>query len=324
MKSNIFSEATDSSTNDVLDWMYFLAGGKQLERQNDFVIPEKLTITITDNQTNKVKNWYRRGKVIRHTKRQNTVQNPKMQTAWENIQKVFMVEQRFVEEAFINLKFPYNESINKPIDNNVNKIYVLKMAEQSGLRIPDSIISNNIPEIRLFLENEKEYIIKDVALDPVVFHFEDYIATTILLPTKLTGKEIIEKIKDYDINHNNGFLFVQKYISKVIELRIFYLKGAFYSMAIFSQQNEQTKVDFRNYDREKPNRCIPFQLPNEIERKLNNLMKEIKINCGSIDMIYTPEGNYVFLEVNPIGQFQWLSHSCNYDIEKQIAQFLIN
>ena len=96
MKNNIFSEATDSSTNDVLDWMYFLTGGKQLVRQNDFVIPEKLTITITNSQTNTVNSWYRRGKVIRQTKRQNIVQNPKKQTAFETIQKVFMVEQRLL------------------------------------------------------------------------------------------------------------------------------------------------------------------------------------------------------------------------------------
>lgn len=48
-------------------------------------------------------------------------------------------------------------------------------------------------------------------------------------------------------------------------------------------------------------------------------MKDIDMNCGSIDMIYSPEGEYIFLEVNPVGQFQWLSKSCNYDIERQIA-----
>src|SRR5690606_13210058 len=91
----------------------------------------------------------------------------------------------------------------------------------------------------------------------------------------------------------------QNYIYKKYELRIFYLKGQFYSMAIFSQQNEKTKIDFSNYDRNRPNRFVPYKLPQKVEKKLHKFMRSINMNCGSIDMIYTPKGEYVFLEVNP-------------------------
>lgn len=94
-------------------------------------------------------------------------------------------------------------------------------------------------------------------------------------------------------------------------------------MAIFSQQSEQTKIDFRKYDPVKPNRCTPYKLPAEIENKIDRLMRRIKINSGSIDMIYSPNGQYYFLEVNPIGQFGMTSFPCNYPIEKRIAQYLI-
>mgnify|MGYP000874440113 CR=1 FL=1 len=94
-------------------------------------------------------------------------------------------------------------------------------------------------------------------------------------------------------------------------------------MAIFSQNNPKTQIDFRNYDYDKPNRLNPFKIPIEISNKIIKLMKKLKIICGSIDMIYTPKGEYVFLEVNPIGQFQWLSQNCNYYIEREIANHLI-
>jgi hypothetical protein len=38
----------------------------------------------------------------------------------------------------------------------------------------------------------------------------------------------------------------------------------------------------------------------------------------------TKKGEYVFLEVNPIGQFGMVSAPCNYNLEKKIAQYLIN
>jgi D-alanine-D-alanine ligase-like ATP-grasp enzyme len=47
------------------------------------------------------------------------------------------------------------------------------------------------------------------------------------------------------------------------------------------------------------------------------------LDIGSIDMIYTTDNKYVFLEVNPSGQFLGYSDTCNYCIEKKIAEFLI-
>jgi len=47
------------------------------------------------------------------------------------------------------------------------------------------------------------------------------------------------------------------------------------------------------------------------------------MRSGSIDMILTPEDEYVFLEVNPVGQFQWVAEHCNYPINQKIAEYLI-
>ena len=93
-------------------------------------------------------------------------------------------------------------------------------------------------------------------------------------------------------------------------------------MAIFSQNDEQTQLDYRNYNRVKPNRNIPYILPKDIETKLQKLMDKLDLNTGSIDMMVTTEGEYVFLEVNPTGQFGWVSENCNYYLEEKIAHCL--
>ncbi len=41
---------------------------------------------------------------------------------------------------------------------------------------------------------------------------------------------------------------IQGYVEKKYELRIFYLNGECFASAIFSQLDEQTKIDFRNYN----------------------------------------------------------------------------
>ena len=52
------------------------------------------------------------------------------------------------------------------------------------------------------------------------------------------------------------------------------------------------------------------------------LMKALKINFGAIDMILTPEGEYVFLEVNPNGQWGWIEKLTGMPISQAIADVL--
>jgi len=116
--------------------------------------------------------------------------------------------------------------------------------------------------------------------------------------------------------------FIQAYTPKLYELRIFYLNEKLFCSAIFSQSNEKTKVDFRNYDHNRPNRVVSYELPESIKSQLIKFMKKIKVNTGSIDMIYTPMNEYIFLEFNPIGQFIQVETPCNYPLSKEIAKYL--
>jgi len=53
-------------------------------------------------------------------------------------------------------------------------------------------------------------------------------------------------------------------------------------------------------------------------------MKAVNLNTGSLDFIKSTDGEYVFLEVNPAGQFGMTSASCNYYLHKEIANYLTN
>lgn len=115
----------------------------------------------------------------------------------------------------------------------------------------------------------------------------------------------------------------QKHIKKSADIRIFYLLGECYSMAIMSQENIKTRVDFRHYDEENPNINIPYELDTITKQKINILMNQIGLETGSIDMILTNDGKLIFLEVNPVGQFNMVSVPCNYNLEKKFAAQLV-
>ena len=44
---------------------------------------------------------------------------------------------------------------------------------------------------------------------------------------------------------------------------------------------------------------------------------------SAIDMILTPQGDYVFLEANPSGQYEWIEKITGLEITKSIVEHLI-
>lgn len=69
------------------------------------------------------------------------------------------------------------------------------------------------------------------------------------------------------------------------------------------------------------NRISCFELPLQIRKRIVSLMGDLKMNSGSLDFIVTPENEFFFLEVNPVGQFGYLSELGNYMIEKEISKY---
>lgn len=218
---------------------------------------------------------------------------------------------RFYSLLPIHLKKAY--WLCHPDKSSLNKLEVLLLAKNCGLSIPETIVTNFVDSTNNIINSNETYITKPLTETATI--------------TETTRRySMLTKMVDQTKLIKDSFIFpslLQKCIEKEFEIRTFYLSGKCYSMAIFSQENEKTKTDYRNYDTENQNRCIPFKLPRTIERKINKLMHELKLNAGSIDFIKATNGEFIFLEINPVGQFDWVGLHCNYPIEKDIAVHLI-
>jgi len=195
------------------------------------------------------------------------------------------------------------------------KLEVLMLAKKAGLCIPETLVTNNVAELKKFATKQDRIIAKPIS-EIASFPQNNILYTLRTEEVDLTN---LESLKG---NFFYPSLF-QELIEKEFEIRIFYLDGDCHAMAIFSQQNTKTQIDFRNYDLDKPNRVVPFCLPNAIEEKITLLMEQLNLRHGSIDMIKARSGTYVFLEVNPVGQFGMVSKPCNYFLEKKVAEILI-
>ncbi len=205
-----------------------------------------------------------------------------------------------------------------PRNVSVHKIKMLKKAKSVGLQIPNYIITSDKEKLLDFALKHKKIITKPIS-EVVSFYTEneDSSERAIVLSWILDKHEI-----ENDINEKFHFTMFQEYIEKDFEIRIFALGEKLYPMAIFSQKDTQTSVDFRNYNQDTPNRTVPYRLPESIEERLREFMKKSELNIGSIDLIKGIDGGYYFLEVNPVGQFGMVSYPCNYFLERELANYL--
>ena len=198
----------------------------------------------------------------------------------------------------------------------INKLDVLKTAAETGLVIPDTILVSNKNDLISFHKKHPELIVKSLG---VGLNFIDKKNTLEYkqLSRLITSKEISSIPNEFNLS------LVQNRVEKLFEIRVFYLDDSCYSWALLSQSNDQTTVDYRNYDWDNPMRVVPFKLPEDIEQKIRNLMEKLGLRTGSIDLMYSTSGQYVFLEINPSGQYGYNSDSGNYDLDKKIAESLI-
>lgn len=223
-------------------------------------------------------------------------------------------------DEFISLKeYIFNSlyrtteiNLGKPLFN-LNRLLVLDIARRNNLKIPDYEVVINGKQLLATKQSLGTSVTKAIS-NGVQWESENY--------RFYTYTELIED-SFYEKSVNATFFpsLVTRLIEKELEIRTFYIDGSFFSMAIFSQSDRKTSIDFRKYTN---NRNEPYKLPTYIEEKLKSIFAELELNCGSADLILDKRGNYIFLEINPVGQYAMTSLPCNYNLDKKIANYLIN
>ncbi|MDR2917229.1 MAG: hypothetical protein LBV74_20735 [Tannerella sp.] len=202
--------------------------------------------------------------------------------------------------------------INHPYYVQIDKLSQIKVAKRCGLQTPETIITSKKEEIVSFFKQHKRIINKNLTANEILL-FEGECHQ--MFTTLIAKEDLIQMPAEIFPS-----LF-QKYIDKKYEIRTIYIGGEIFSCAIITE--DENSIDVRKSVNENKAYIIPYQLPCEIEEKLKKFMKKAHLQIGSFDMIYNQNDEYVFLELNPSGQFLGYSDRCNYAIEKYIARYLI-
>ena len=135
-----------------------------------------------------------------------------------------------------------------------------------------------------------------------------------------------EPVRPRDLLHVEDLrlcpLLVQPYVPKRLELRVTVVGHQVFAAAIDSQATNHTRLDWRRYD-DAGTPIAPFALPGEVANRCRALVHELGLRYGAIDLVLTPDDRFVFLEINPNGQYLWIELATDLPISDAIADHLL-
>lgn len=195
-----------------------------------------------------------------------------------------------------------------------NKQRQLRFAERAGLRVPRTLVTNDPAAARqFFAETEGQTVAK--LLRPLAVSMDadkPFVYTNRVREDDLAGAETLR----------HSPMVFQELIPKAYELRVAYVAGKVFAGALDASGTSRGHTDWR---RAAPEECRwqVAQLPPEVVSGLQVLMSELGLVFGAADLICTPSGEYVFLEVNPGGEWGMLERDLGLPISEAIAEALL-
>jgi hypothetical protein len=197
--------------------------------------------------------------------------------------------------------------MNPPTADEVSqrKIRQLQVARQVGLSIPDTLVTNQPEEARAFIETHGvgrvvRKAFRNIAQAPRETHLLREEDLALLDSVRYTP------------------VIFQRFVPAELDLRVTIVEDEIFSAAITSES--RYSADYR------PGlasaKVVPNVLPPVVAERLLELMRIFDLKYGAIDFRVTPDGDYVFLEVNPAGEFLFISQRTEQPIPEAIAASL--
>lgn len=195
---------------------------------------------------------------------------------------------------------------------NSNKLYQQLIATRCGLSVPRTIISNNPISVEQFSDVENGLLLKSIGYIKL-----DNEGNCVLCSERFSHKELVASAAAI----RGCPIYGQEYVKKLYEYRVMVIGQRVLSCRIDSQASTMTKVDWRHYDFEKVEHR-QVDLPKDVQDKLLHFMATADLRYGALDLIETPKGDFVFLEVNPSGQWGWIADFAGLPIPEAVADML--
>lgn len=195
-----------------------------------------------------------------------------------------------------------------------NKVKQLRLAGQLGFTVPRTMITNSPSAFTRFYDGANGQLISKPLIQRPVTHEREEIPVIYTRPVRRRDARRLQSIQRSPV-------IFQESVPKQVEIRATVVGTKVMAAAIHSQEYRVTLHDWRHYHDDRV-RYTVHRLPVEVADRLVNLVSSLGLSFGAVDLILTPAGDYVFLEVNPNGQWGFMEVLAGLPIASAIADLL--
>ena len=214
---------------------------------------------------------------------------------------------------------PHSYWINDPFTTRLahRKMRQLQVATNVGLRTPRTIVTNVPEEVFEFAADLRgDVAIKSLGAISVIEDTGDDSGLQYGIFTRRVSLSELSAVADKIRHLPTTF---QEFVPKASELRITCIGDEIFACRITARDNDATADDYRfdtqNLEHAEAN-C------DGLRERLSAYMSEFKLEFACFDFIVPHDGEPVFLEANPNGQWLWVEHHTGLPIAAAIARRL--
>jgi hypothetical protein len=196
------------------------------------------------------------------------------------------------------------------------KLYQLKVAAQVGFRLWPTILTNNPETAQAFYHSQDGKVVYKPLQRGRLVRDE----TVSLIYTNPVGPLEAERLGQ--VMYAPSLL--QRYVPKRVEIRVTVIGAKVFAVEIHSQDCVNSLHDWRRGETALLRHEL-HTLPSGVKSKCVTLVRALGLAFGAIDLILTLDGEYVFLEINPNGQWAWIQQLCpEIPLRETLADLLIS
>jgi len=191
----------------------------------------------------------------------------------------------------------------------------LALAGALGFTLPPTLVSNSPADVLDFYRRHEGRIVSKVVGFPAVE------------ADGTTFGRYTEAVAPRDVGYAPAIracpMIFQAYVPKQVEVRVTVVGTEVFAAEIHSQATNRTRVDWRRYD----HFGTPYRwhdLPPALARRCRRLVQRLGLHFGAVDLALTPDGRYVFFEINPNGQYLWIEHATGLPISAAVGDLLLS
>lgn len=193
-----------------------------------------------------------------------------------------------------------------------SKLRQLQAAVHVSLECPPTLVSNDPEDIRCFFARHRSVVAKPLKLG--YFDYGDTQSAT--FTTTITADALAD-----DSALVAAPVIYQPNVPKQFDVRVTIVGDQVFAATIDSQAEPTAKTDWRQTASDLAHER--HSLPMDVERSCLQLMRELDLAFGALDFVLTPDGRYVFLEINPNGQWLWIEDKLGFPITESVASWLM-